>query len=85
MIVHAMQSIVNRFYTKHTPTIFITVRSSGTVKNGWKPEEIAGEIIRIGSDHTSMAYVIENNITSIFERYNRRFNVFLIDSYESFK
>lgn len=76
---------MNRFYTKQTTTIFITVRSTETVKNGWKPMEIAGEIIRIGSNHTSVTYVIENNATFVFPRYLRTFNVLLIDSFESFR
>lgn len=85
-IVHAMLNIMNRFYTKHTSTIFITEQSlSLALKSGSKPLEIAGELIRIASQQAAVTYVIDNNVIFAHRRYNRLFNIFFIDSYESFR
>lgn len=82
-IVHALENVLDRFYTKRASVIFIAVQSSRTGNNVSEPIEVAGEIIRIESDRTSMTYVIEKHVTT--EAYQRYYNVFLIDSYESFR
>lgn len=84
--VEALENIINRFYIDLTSTIFIMEQSSLTVWNGLKPNEIAGEMMRIGSKQFFMAYVIENSIrTNIHLSYHRFFNIILVDSYDSFR
>lgn len=88
IIIHAILDIMHRFYTRHTSTIFITEQSlPSAMRNESNPLEIAGEMIRIASEQASMAYVIENNVTLAYEKSNRfRFyNIFFIDTYESFR
>lgn len=84
-IVYAMQNIVDRFYSEYSSNVFIMEKSNQTIKHDLKPIDLVGELIQIGSDHTSITYVIETNGTFVFQRYNRAFNVFFIDSYESFR
>lgn len=87
-IVNALENIMNRFYSKWTSTVFITQQSSLTIaRNGYltRPNEIAGEMMRVGSNHGfSVAYVIEN-CTQKNWSYHRFYNIFLVDSYDSFR
>lgn len=83
--VHAIQNIVNRFYSMYAPTVFIMEQSLRTKSVSSQPCELAGEMIRIGSEQSSIAYVIGNEITLNQQKRPRHFNVFFIDSYESFR
>lgn len=76
---------MSRFYNRHTSNIFITEQSTRTVHSGFSPREISSEILRTGSNQMAMAYVIENHIKLNRMKYYRVFNVFLVDSYESFR
>lgn len=84
--VHALENILDRFYTKRTSIVFIAVHSSRTGNNGLKPIDVAGEVIRIESYRTSkrLTYVIEKHVT-VNQAYQRFNNVFLVDSYDSFR
>lgn len=84
-IIHALENVLDRFYSKITPTVFITVASSLIAnKYGPKPNELVGDIMRLKSKRSSMAYVIGNQ-TIHFSRSPRVYNVFIVDSYDSFR
>lgn len=84
-IVRAMENIIDRFYRIRTKKLFIMEQTSVSMSHGPSPIEIAGEIVRFEREHLSMAYVIENHTSAQFGSYHRFFNVFLVDSYESFR
>ncbi|XP_055325489.1 uncharacterized protein LOC129579433 [Sitodiplosis mosellana] len=84
VIVHALDNVLDRFYSPRTSTVFIVEQSSLTVTSGLKPIEVAGELIRMESNRTSMTYVIENYIPLKKTAYQRDFNIFIVDCYESF-
>lgn len=84
-LVHAIQNIMNRFYMKHTTIIYITEQTTLATRNGLKPRDLASEIIRFVSEQAAMSYVIDDNVTLADRNFNRLFNVFVIDSYESFR
>lgn len=81
MLAHAMQNIINRFYSKHSSTVFILEGCNQALQS----KELLGELTLIGSDRVSITYVIENNVTTNPEILLRHFNIFVVDSYESFK
>lgn len=84
-IVYALKNIMDRFYNNRTSVVFITMQSSQVNSGGLKPAEVAGEMIRINSNRISMTYVIENHMTMIHMQYPHTYNIFLVDSYESFR
>lgn len=85
VIVEALDNIVERFYSRHTSIVFILEQSTLMTNSGLKPIEVAGELIRMESNRISMAYIIENHITLKLTDYQRFYNIFLIDSFESFR
>lgn len=89
VIVQALDNVLERFYSRRTPTINIIVEQSTltTVNSELKPIELAGELIRLESDRTShrMTYVIENHLAMKKPAYQRSYNIYLVDSYESFR
>lgn len=89
VIVQALDSVLERFYSPRTPTINIIVEQSTStmVNSELKPIEVAGELIRMESNRTSnrMTYVIENHLAMKKPAYQRSYNIYVIDSYESFR
>lgn len=84
-MIHALQYILNHFYCKHTSNVFIMVQANQTsINDGLKPLELASELIRIESSQMTCSYVIESNVTARQNIYQRNFNIFFIDNYESF-
>lgn len=84
-MIHALQYIVNHFYYQHTSNVFIMVQADQTSMNdGLKPLELASELIRIESSQMTCSYVIESNVTARQIIYQRDFNIFFVDNYESF-
>lgn len=81
---HALENVMDQFYTKRTLIVFIAVQSSQIGNNGLKPIEVAAEMIRIKSNRIAMMFVIENHVT-VNQAYQRYYNVFLTDSYDSFR
>lgn len=80
-----MQNVLNRFYNERTMTIFITEQSAPvTTRSSLQPLEILGEMIRIESKQAAVTYIIDNNITR-YTGQSRLFNIFFVDSYESFR
>lgn len=84
-IIHALKSVLDRFYRNASPTVFITAQSSLTKSNGPNPYEMAGDIVRLKSEQITMAYVMGNKIPNHYSRSPRFNNVFIVDSYESFR
>lgn len=80
ILVKALDNVISQFYSKRTSNIFIAVRSSLN-KSKLTPDQMAGEILR--NNKNVISFIIENNVT--IRKYERFFNIFLIDSYESFK
>lgn len=75
-LIHALSNIMYRFYFKQTTTIFIMEPSTS---------DIVDAMIKSQHDQTVIAYVIESQITVNHNIVYRTFNIFLIDSYESFR
>lgn len=84
-IIHALENVLDRSYGKSTSTVFITVESSLTKSNGPSPYEMAGDVMRLNSERITMAYVMGNKIPARYSRSPRIHNVFIVDSYESFR
>lgn len=82
-MIHALENIVCRFYSDRTSTVFIMEQSSQANGGGMKPSEMVNELIR--RNRAELTYVIENRITVNHMQVCRVFNIFLIDSYESFR
>lgn len=85
VIVEALDNVMEHFYSQRTSIVFIMEQSTLSVNSGLKPIEVAGELVRMESDRISMTYVIENPITLKQMSYQRFYNIFLIDSFESFR
>lgn len=85
IIIQALDNVMDRFYGRRTTVVFIMEQSTLTANNGLKPIEVAGELIRMQCNRTSMTYVIENHITLKQMGLQRFYNIFLVDSYESFR
>lgn len=84
-IIHALETVLNRFYRTTTPTIFLTAQSSLTKSNGPNPYEMVGDLMRLKSKRIKMAYVVGNKIPDRYSRTPRFHNIFIVDSYESFR
>lgn len=84
-IIHALENVLDRFYENTTPTLYITAQSSLSKINGPSPYEMAGDIIRLKSKQITMAYVMGNKIPDRYSRSPRFNNVFIVDSYKSFR
>lgn len=89
-IIHALENILDRFNSKIASTVFITVQSSLAKSNGPNPYEMAGDLMRLKSEQITMLYVMGNEVhyNKTPVRYSRslRFhNVFIVDTYESFR
>lgn len=86
VIVDALDNVMERFYKQRTTIVFLMEQSILSVNSsGLKPIEVAGELIRMENNRISMTYVIENHITLKQTGYQRFYNIFLIDSFESFR
>lgn len=83
-LTRALEDILERFYSKHTSTLFVRMHSSLSVRDNPDPNEIVNEMIR-NQNQISMCYVIESQSTIHDEMSNRFFNIFVVDSYESFR
>lgn len=79
-----MKVILDRFYLKETSTVFIMTKSSLANSPNLKPNEIVGEIIR-SNNQVSMCYVLEEHLVNNSEVFNRFFNIFVVDNYDSFR
>lgn len=70
------------------PTIFVTVQSSSNTLGGMSSDAVSTRFIQIMSIQTVASYVIEdsiqmNNVRPVVNR--RKFNVFIVDGYKSFR
>lgn len=83
IIVRALENVINRIYTQRTTTVFIVVQTSFHKSNVLTPKETAGEMLRFENNNVLFGSIIENNVSLMV--YHRFFNIFLIDSYDSFK
>lgn len=74
----AAREILTKFYMRVTTTVFITI-GSGT-------NEIT-DILRttINTEKLSLTYVIEESEYVNGEKHRRYFNLFIVDTYESFQ
>lgn len=84
-IIHALETVLNRFYRTTTPTIFLTAQSLLTKSNGPNPYEMVGDLMRLKSKRIKMAYVVGNKIPDRYSRTPRFHNIFIVDSYGSFR
>lgn len=86
-IIYAMDNIMDRFYSKQTSTVFMMEQSSLAVSRNLEPEGLVDELMRIrNNDDISMCYVLESHIERSIEIYKHRFfNIFVVDSYDSFR
>lgn len=85
VIVDALDRVMERFYCQRTSIVCIMEQSTLTTNNGLKPIDVAGELIRTENNRTLMTYVIENRVALKRTAYQRFYNIFIIDGYESFK
>lgn len=82
-LINAMEVILDRFYSKETSTIFIMAKSALMIHKNLRPNEIVGEIIRY--NQIPMCYVLEERLANSSEIFNRFFNIFVADNYDSFR
>lgn len=74
----AAREILKTFYMKITTTVFITI---GSETNEIKA--ILGETIK--TENLPLTYVIEESEYVNGEKHRRYFNLFIVDTYESFQ
>lgn len=74
----AARKIIESFYVKKTSTLFITIGSKTNEIN-----EIVGKTIT--SEKFPLAYVIKNSENVSGAKHRRHFNLFVVDSYDSFQ
>lgn len=82
-IVQATMNIVDRFYNQQSSTVFIMYQTSLAFAHSPNPNEMVGEIVQFVGDRISSLYVVESHASEQF--HHRNYNVFFIDSYDSFR
>lgn len=78
MFVNAAIEILKSFYMKVTTTVFITISSETN-----EIKELLGETIK--SEILLLTYVIEESEYVNDQSHRRYFNLFIVDTYESFQ
>lgn len=78
MLINAGRKILQTFYMHETSTVFITISSEMNERN-----EIFGEIIK--TDQLLITYVTEESEYVNDELHKRFYNLFIVDTYESFQ
>lgn len=78
LFVNATREILKSFYVNATTTVYITVGSETN-----EIREILGETIK--TENLPLSYVIEKSEYVSDEKHRRYFNMFVVDTYESFQ
>lgn len=84
-IIGAIKHIFYDEFINNTSTVFIKEQSTENCYNSYKPKDIVNEFLQIQDIQMTMAFVIENNANFMDSKYRRKYNLFIIDSYDGFR